>query len=105
MTLVGGTVSQNLSGGDGGGIMNTGTLTITRTTISGNEADASGEGDGGGLMYESDMARSHVLVVDTTTNGLPDTYYVRITNGSVSEYSLVVTRDADFDTVIAVYEL
>ena len=37
---------------------------------------------------------------DTTSDGLPDTYYVRITNGSVSEYSLVVTRDMDFDTEV-----
>jgi ELWxxDGT repeat protein len=35
---------------------------------------------------------------DATTNGVPDTYYVRIMNDSASEYSLVVTRDADFDT-------
>ena len=35
---------------------------------------------------------------DTTTDGLPDTYYVRITNGSISDYGLVVTRGTDFDT-------
>ena len=34
---------------------------------------------------------------DVTADGLPETYYVRIV-GSESAYSLIVTRNADFDT-------
>ena len=36
--------------------------------------------------------------VDTTTEGSPDTYLARINGTSATDYSLVVTRNADFDT-------
>ncbi|MFV2068445.1 MAG: hypothetical protein ACC645_15855, partial [Pirellulales bacterium] len=34
---------------------------------------------------------------DTTTNGLPDTYFARVTDGTTG-YSLLLIKDADFDT-------
>ncbi len=36
--------------------------------------------------------------VDTTSDGSPDSYLARITGTSTTDYSLVVTRNADFDT-------
>lgn len=38
--------------------------------------------------------------VDATSDGLPDTYYVRITNNAASEYGLVITLDAAFDSEV-----
>lgn len=35
--------------------------------------------------------------VDGTTNGAPDTYYAHVTGDAPAEYSLVITRNADFD--------
>jgi hypothetical protein len=48
MTIVRSDVSGNRSGGNAGGIMNTGMLTMTGTTVARNVAAANG--DGGGLM-------------------------------------------------------
>ncbi len=45
-TLSGSTVSDNSATGDGGGVSNSGTLTVTNSSLSGNKA---AEGSGGGL--------------------------------------------------------
>jgi CSLREA domain-containing protein len=47
LTITNGNESQ------GGGIYNTGTLTITNTVVTGNTATTSGEGDGGGIFNQA----------------------------------------------------
>jgi len=50
------TVADGDSAADGGGILNTGTLTLTRATVTGNSAG----GSGGGLANTGTTARAHV---------------------------------------------
>ena len=49
LTLIQSTISDNIATNDGGGIYNTGSLTLTQSTVSGNFA----EDDGGGICNES----------------------------------------------------
>lgn len=50
MTITNSTISDNSTGGDGGGINNSaGKITINNSTISGNRAGVDGSGDGGGI--------------------------------------------------------
>ena len=48
------TITNGYSGGDGGGIYNSGTLTLTNCTLSGNSAT-----DGGGGIYNTTTTMAH----------------------------------------------
>ena len=54
LTLIGSTVSYNQSFAQGGGIFSAGTLAISSSTVSGNivngSTDGVGSGDGGGIL-------------------------------------------------------
>jgi hypothetical protein len=59
LTLTNSTVSSNIADDAGGGILNTGFLTITRSTISANRANA----DGGGIL---DSGTNHLAITNST---------------------------------------
>ena len=63
-TLSGLTVSDASASGDGGGVYNDGTTTITDCTISGNTSSGT---DGGGGVYNK--VEAHITLVDTTISG------------------------------------
>ena len=57
------TITNGNTGGDGGGILNEGTLTVMNSTISGNAADAGG---GGGIM---NLFGQSFTLTDSTISG------------------------------------
>ncbi|HEY6564090.1 MAG TPA: hypothetical protein VIY86_06310, partial [Pirellulaceae bacterium] len=76
----------------------TATAAVTRTGSTGGQVDLYAA-DGTTLLASGSPATNVTDIFhnfqDTTSNGIPDTYYLRVT--SVSDYTLVVTRNADFD--------
>ncbi len=79
-------------------------LTAHRTTTVPTPGEMSLElVDGGGNLLARGIDGGNVdrvihNFVDRTTDGGPDTYFVRLTGQSGADYSLLVTRNADFHT-------
>jgi len=100
------TISGNIAGGSGGGIYNTGNLTVVNATISGNSANTTGGGmanvagwmrtvqllnvtvsdnraaQGGGLYNQKQTANAHLLLEDTllANNPAGGSCYGRLTS-------------------------
>ena len=64
------TVAGN-SAGYGGGIQNSGTLTINNSTLSGNSAPA---GEGGGIYNENTLTLNNCIVAGNTAQSAPNIY-------------------------------
>jgi hypothetical protein len=78
-----------------------GTATAALTQLSGTGAQLELYAADGTTLLQSGVAAQNVNdvinnFVDATSNGVPDTYLLKV--ASSSDYSLVVTRNADFDT-------
>jgi len=71
LTLTNSTVTNNGAIGSGGGIYNTGTLTVVGSTIAGNSATTNGPGNGGGIDNESNGTLTVInsTIVNNTMRG------------------------------------
>jgi hypothetical protein len=91
LTVTNSTISGNSADGnfsDGGGIFNTGTLTVTNSTISANSAD-----DGGGIFngYYGTLTVTHSTISANTADGygggIDNSGTLTVTNSTISDNS------------------
>jgi tetratricopeptide (TPR) repeat protein/energy-coupling factor transporter ATP-binding protein EcfA2 len=83
LTLSNSTVSSNTAQGDGGGITNSGTLTLSNSTVSGNTAQS----DGGGITNSGTLTLSNSVISGNSANdggGITNSGTLTLSNSTVS---------------------
>ncbi len=91
LTITNSTISNNVINGDGtsgGGIGNNGTLTVTNSTISGNVATGWWGGGGGGIVNGGALTVTNSTISNNTSNG----YYAAGGGGILNGGTLIVTN-------------
>jgi uncharacterized repeat protein (TIGR01451 family)/CSLREA domain-containing protein len=93
LMLINSTVDSNTTPGDGGGILNEGTLTVTGSLISGNEAGNDVTAAGGGGVHNTEFGVATVSRATISGNRAEDGAGIRNLHGTVALRSVTVVRN------------
>ena len=93
LTLINSTVDSNTTPGDGGGILNQGTLTVTGSLISGNEAGDQVTADTGGGIHNAASGVATVSRATISGNRAEDGAGIMNLHGMVALRSITVVRN------------